>query len=103
MRIAYLGTADLGSVRTRHSLDILVPKETANLFTTHRTEAARDRVAFVRAPLVSIVPPSLPHSLADKPGSNTLIFSIAQPLLQRDGPCHAGQRDAELRRTACHA
>jgi AraC family transcriptional regulator len=79
MRIAHLGAADLGTVRTRDSLDILVPKETANLFTTHRTDAARNRTAFVRAPLVSVVPPALPHSLADKPGSNTLIFSIAEP------------------------
>ncbi|VTU23096.1 Bacillibactin transport regulator [Variovorax sp. PBL-H6] len=79
MRIAYLGTADLGSVRTRDSLDILVPKETANLFTTHRMEAARDRTAYVRAPLVTIVPPALPHALADRPGPNTLILSIAEP------------------------
>jgi AraC family transcriptional regulator len=79
MRIAHLGAADLGSVRRRDSLDILVPKETANLFTTHRTQAARNRTAFGRAPLVSVVPPALPHSLADRSGSNTLIFSIAEP------------------------
>lgn len=79
MRIAHLGAADLGSVRTRDSLDILVPKKTANLFTTHHMQAARDRTAYVRAPLVTIVPPALPHSLADRPGSNTLILSIAQP------------------------
>ncbi|MDM0047545.1 helix-turn-helix transcriptional regulator [Variovorax sp. J22R115] len=79
MRIARLGAADLGSVRTRNSLDILVPKESGNLFTTHRMEAARDRTAYVRAPLVAVVPPALPHSLADRPGSNTLILSIAEP------------------------
>ncbi|MDM0077006.1 AraC family transcriptional regulator [Variovorax sp. J2P1-59] len=79
MRIAHLGAADLGSVRTRNSVDILVPKETANLCTTHRMEAARDRTAYVRAPLVAVVPPALPHSLADRPGSNTLILSIAEP------------------------
>jgi AraC family transcriptional regulator len=82
MRIAYLGAADLGSVRTSDSLDILVPKETANLFTTRHMEAARDRTAYVRAPLVVVVPPALPHSLADRPGSQTLLLRIAGPFFR---------------------
>ena len=79
MRIAYLDAADVGGARQRDSLDILVPTDGANLFATYRVGQGRDRTAFVRAPLVSILPPELPHSLADRPGSNTLILSIAAP------------------------
>jgi len=38
-----------------------------------------ERIAVLRAPLVSILPPALPHSLSDRPGSNTLLLSIAAP------------------------
>jgi AraC family transcriptional regulator len=93
MRIAHLGAADLGSVRTRNCLDILVPKETANLFTSHRMEAARDRTAYVRAPLVAVVPPALPHSLADRLGSNTLILSIAEPFFSETARAALGSDD----------
>ncbi|SFN22476.1 AraC family transcriptional regulator [Variovorax sp. OV329] len=93
MRIAHLGAADLGSVRMRSSLDILVPKETANLFTTHRMLAGRDRTAYVRAPLVAVVPPALPHSLADGPGSNTLILSIAEPFFSETARAALGSDD----------
>lgn len=82
MRIAHLSAADLGSVLTSNSLDILVPRDSANLFTTYRVEGARDRTAYVRAPLVAVVPPALPHSLTDRPGANTLILSIAEPFLR---------------------
>ena len=79
MSIAYLDAADVVGARLRDSLDILVPTDNANLFATYRVGQGRDRTAFVRAPLVSILPPELPHSLADRPGSNTLILSIAAP------------------------
>jgi AraC family transcriptional regulator len=79
MRIAYLDAGSVGGARLRDSLDILVPTDSANLSATYRVEQGRDRTAFVRAPLVSILPPELPHSLADRPGSNTLILSIAAP------------------------
>ena len=79
MGIGYLDAADAGGARLRDSLDILVPTDNANLFATYRVEEGRHRTMFVRAPLVSILPPALPHSLADRPGSNTLILSIAAP------------------------
>ena len=79
MGIAYFDAADVGGARLRNSLDILVPTDTANLFATYRVGQGRDRTTFVRAPLVSILPPALPHSLADRQGSNTLILSIAAP------------------------
>ena len=83
MGIAYLDAADVGGARLRDSLDILVPTDNSNLFATYRVGQGRDRTAFVRAPLVSILPPALPHSLADRPGSNTLIFSIAAPFFNQ--------------------
>lgn len=83
MGVAYLDAADVGGARLRDSLDILVPTGSANLSATYRVGQGRDRTAFVRAPLVSILPPALPHSLADRPGSNTLIFSIAAPFFNR--------------------
>lgn len=83
MSIAYLDAADLGGARLRNTVDILVPTGTANLFATYRAGQGRDRTTFVRAPLVSILPPALPHSLADRPGSNTLILSIAAPFFNQ--------------------
>lgn len=77
--MAYLDAAELGGARLRNSVDILVPTDTANLFATYRVGQGRDRTTFVRAPLVSILSPALPHSLADRPGPNTLILSIAAP------------------------
>lgn len=79
MSIAYLDAAELGGVRLRNAVDILVPTDSANLFATCRVGQGRDRTMFVRAPLVAILPPALPHSLADRPGSNTLILSLAAP------------------------
>lgn len=79
MGIGYLDAADFGGTRLRDSLDILVPTDDANLFATYRVGEGRDRTMFVRAPLVSILPPALPHSLAGRPGPNTLILSIAAP------------------------
>lgn len=79
MGIAYLDAADVGGARLRDSLDVLVPRDNANLFAAYRVGQGRDRTAFVRAPLVLILPPELPHALADRSGSNTLILSIAAP------------------------
>ncbi|WP_198156857.1 helix-turn-helix transcriptional regulator [Aquincola tertiaricarbonis] len=83
MRIAYLGAADLGGARLRDSVDILVPTDTANLSATYRVGQGRDRTTFLRAPLVSVVPPALPHTLADRPGTNTLVLSIAAPFFHQ--------------------
>lgn len=83
MSIAYLDAADLGGARLRNSVDILVPTDTASLFATYRVGQGRDRTTFLRAPLVSILPPALPHSLAHRPGWNTLIFSIAAPFFKQ--------------------
>jgi AraC family transcriptional regulator len=95
MGIGHLDAADVGGARVRDSLDILVPTDNAKLFATYRVEEGRHRTLFVRAPLVSILPPALPHSLADRPGSNTLIFSIAAPYF--DEVAHAlGRGDAAL-------
>lgn len=83
MSIAYLDAADLGGARLRNSVDILVPTDSANLSATYRVAQGRDRTTFLRAPLVSILPAALPHSLADRPGSNTLVLSIAAPFFNQ--------------------
>lgn len=76
MRIAYLDAAEVGGARLRNSVDILIPTGSANLRATYRNGQGRDRTTFVRAPLVSILPPALPHSLVDRSGASTLILSI---------------------------
>ncbi len=83
MSIAYLDAADLGGARLRNSVDILIPTDTAKLSATYRIGQGRERIAVLRAPLVSILPPALPHSLSDRPGSNTLLLSIAAPFFDR--------------------
>ena len=76
MQIAHLGPHDLGSLRQRDTVDILIPNEAAELCTTFRAGRGCDRTAFVRSPLVLIIPPGLAHSLSDRRGSRTLILSI---------------------------
>lgn len=75
--VGYLEPAALHAPRVRDSLDILVPTGGANLFATFRCSQGRERTALVRAPLVSVVPPGLPHTLADQPGTRTLVLGIA--------------------------
>ncbi|MDB5858595.1 MAG: AraC family transcriptional regulator [Ramlibacter sp.] len=96
LRIDYLGAADLGKLRTRASLDILVPTGQAHLFATFRDAQGRERTAFVRPPLVSIVPPNLPHALADQPGTNTLVLSIAAPFFSAAARAALGCEDLTL-------
>lgn len=77
MRIAYLDATEVGHARRSNSVDILVPTGAANLRATYRIGQGRERTTFVRAPLVSILPPALPHSLVDRSGASTLILSIS--------------------------
>ncbi len=95
MRIAYFDAADVGGARQRNSVDILIPTEGAQLFATYRVGQGRDRTTLVCAPLVSIIPPALPHSLADRPGANTLILSIAAPFFNEVARAMGGE-DAAL-------
>lgn len=60
---------------------------------TFRDCAGRERTAFVRAPLVSVLPPGLPHALADEPGPRTLVLSIAAPMFA--GLARAALKGAE--------
>ena len=76
--VGYLEPAAMRAPRVRDSLDILVPTGSANLFATFRGSKGAERTALVRAPLVSVVPPGLPHALADQPGDRTLVLGIAR-------------------------
>lgn len=72
-----------GTPRVRDSLDILVPIGNAKLFVTFRNGQGQERTALVRAPLVAVVPPGLPHVLADQPGARTLVLGIAGAMFAR--------------------
>ena len=76
--VGYLEPDALRAPRVRDTLDVLVPTGSGNLFATFRDSQGQERTALVRAPLVSVVPPGLPHALADQPGARTLVLGIAR-------------------------
>jgi AraC family transcriptional regulator len=81
--VDYLEPDALRAPRVRDSVDILVPTGSANLFATFRDSQGQERTALVRAPLVSVVPPGLPHALAEQPGARTLVLGIARTVFAR--------------------
>lgn len=76
--VGYLEPDALRAPRVRDTLDILVPIGNANLFATFRDGQGQERTTLVRAPLVSVVPPGLPHALSEQPGARTLVIGIAR-------------------------
>ena len=81
--VGYLEPDALRTPRVRDTLDILVPAGSANLFATFRNGQGQERTALVRSPLVCVVPPGLPHALADQPGARTLVLGIAGGVFAR--------------------
>jgi AraC family transcriptional regulator len=81
--LGYLESLAVRAPRVRDTLDILVPTGSANLFATFRDGRGQERTALVRAPLVCVVPPRLPHALADQPGARTLVLGIAGAVFDR--------------------
>jgi AraC family transcriptional regulator len=67
----------LGSERAHETIQILVPDETAAISTLYRTEAGHARRAFVRAPLVSVVPPGQDCSMHCVRPGDTLVLRLA--------------------------
>jgi AraC family transcriptional regulator len=61
----------------RGAIEVLVPDETAAFSTVYRTEAGHVRRAFVRAPLVSVVPPGEECSIHCVRPGDTLVLRLA--------------------------
>ena len=66
----------LGSEGARESIEVLVPDETAAISTIYRTESGHARRAFVRAPLVSVVPPGQQCSMHCVRPGDTLVLRL---------------------------
>jgi AraC family transcriptional regulator len=67
----------LGSEGARAAVEVLVPDETAAITIVHRTEAGHARRAFVRAPLVSVVPPGQECTVRCVRPGDTLVLRLA--------------------------
>jgi AraC family transcriptional regulator len=67
----------LGSEGAREAIEVLVPDETAAITTVFRDEAGHARRAFVRAPLVSVVPPGQECSMHCVRPGDTLVLRLA--------------------------
>jgi AraC family transcriptional regulator len=67
----------LGSEGAREAIEVLVPAETAAITTVYPTEAGQARRAFVRAPLVSVVPPGVACSMQCVRPGDTLLLRLA--------------------------
>jgi AraC family transcriptional regulator len=66
----------LGGCGAREAIEVLVPDETAAITTVY-PEAGHSRRAFVRAPLVSVVPPGQPCSMRCVRPGDTLVLRLA--------------------------
>lgn len=66
----------LGGEGAREAIEVLVPDETAAISTVHRTPGGHDRRAFVRAPLVSVVPPGQECSMHCVRPGDTLVLRL---------------------------
>jgi AraC family transcriptional regulator len=67
----------LGGEGAREAIEVLVPDETATLIAVQRNEAGQARRTFVRAPLVSVVPPDVPCSMHCVRPGNTLMLRLS--------------------------
>lgn len=67
----------LGSEGARETIEVLVPDETAAISIVYRTEAGHERRAFVRAPLVSVIPPGQECSMHCVRPGDTLVLRVA--------------------------
>ena len=67
----------LRSGGARDAIEVLVPDDTAALSAVYRTDAGHDRRAFVRAPLVSVVPPGQQCSMHSVRAGDTLVLRLA--------------------------
>ncbi len=66
-----------GGERPRDAIEVLVPDETAAVTAVHRTDAGHARRAFVRAPLVSVVPPGVSCSMHCARPGDTLVLRLS--------------------------
>ncbi|WKB51682.1 AraC family transcriptional regulator [Eleftheria terrae] len=76
--------------RVRDTIEILIPGENATLVTCYRTGSGRLRTAFVRAPLVSILPPREAHTLQAQHPSETLVLSLDPAFCQEQASAALG-------------
>jgi AraC family transcriptional regulator len=67
----------IGCEGARQAIEVLVPDESAAISTVYRTEAGHVRRAFVRAPLVSVVPPGQECSMHCVRPGDTLVLRLA--------------------------
>lgn len=67
----------LGREGRRDAIEVLVPDETAAITAVHRTDAGHTRRAFVRAPLVSVVPPGVACSMHCVRPGDTLVLRLS--------------------------
>lgn len=67
----------LGSEGAREAIQVLVPDETAAISTVYRTGAGEIRRAFLRAPLVAVVPPGRECSMHCVRSGDTLVLRLA--------------------------
>jgi AraC family transcriptional regulator len=67
----------LGSEGAREAIEVLVPGDSAAISTVYHTETGHARRAFVRAPLVSVVPPGQECSMHCAGPGDTLVLRLA--------------------------
>lgn len=75
MECATLQSLDTEGVR--EAIEVLVPDETAAITTIHCNQAGHARRAFVRAPLVSVIPPGVRCSMHCVRPGDTLVLRLS--------------------------
>ncbi|MCW7540846.1 helix-turn-helix transcriptional regulator [Aquabacterium sp. A7-Y] len=84
------------SDRVRDTIEVLIPGDNATLVTSFRTTTGRLRTAFVRSPLVSILPPRQPHSLQAQHPGQILVLSLDAAYCEQQARSALGLQTLEL-------
>jgi AraC family transcriptional regulator len=98
MDVSYLGGSASGEKeRVRDTIEILIPGENAALAAaTYRMADGRQRTAFVRAPLISVIPPGQPYAVHCRHPSDVLVLSLEPQFFQHQARVALGAGTPDL-------
>jgi AraC family transcriptional regulator len=80
MRVEYLSVTAGERIDTEHECDaieILIPGANCALSATYRTAEGREFKAFVRAPMISVIPPGQAYRVSCDHAADTLVLQLA--------------------------
>jgi AraC family transcriptional regulator len=79
MHVTYLARmAEVGQERACNEIEILIPGDQGAFHAVYRTADGLRQLAFVRAPLISVIPANQPHAISCEQQSDLLVIALDQ-------------------------